>query len=100
MPPSRKNVITKARDKNHPATKKPVNEKTSKSPRRLISALSSVSIFLAACGKSSSSGMVGSPSLTLAGEAIARASLSVGNRNRDQKYNPNTPSSEIGRAHV
>src|ERR1035441_3767563 len=84
MPPNRKNVITYARDRNHPATRNPVRDKIAKRPRRLTSVLSILSVFLTEFGKGTSSALFGSPSVTFAEEAIAKASLTVGSRNKDQ----------------
>src|ERR1039457_1096490 len=93
MPPSRKNVMTKDLDRNHPVTRKPVSDTTIKRPSRLTSALSTTSSVLVPCGNSPFPATNGSPSVMSSGEATARASLTVGNRNRVQKYNPNEPSS-------
>src|ERR1035437_1503024 len=93
IPPSRKNFMITAQDKNPPATRKPVSDKSNNCPKRQISALLTTSILLKACGNRSFSDITGSPSLTFDGEAITSTSLTVGNKNIVQKYSPNRPSS-------
>ena len=73
-----------------PATRNPVSDKTIKRPRWLISPLSNTSTFRAVCGKCVSSGAMGSPSVTFAGEAT-RQRVSYGG---EQKQRPEVQSEQ------
>src|SRR5579863_1115461 len=93
MPPRKKKVITRARDKNHPAARNPMSERSTQNPKWLISVLPSAGPFQTREENGSSSVSVFFASETLFGDAIKSALRMVGKRKRVQKKSPKRPSS-------
>src|SRR6266702_815152 len=85
IPPSRKKVVTKARDKNHPATRNPISERLKHCPRCIISDFAIGSALSAACGNIVTWGGGSCASPTFPGLAIIPTLRTVEYRKTDQK---------------